>query len=54
MGRYGTKLHELRGGLRRAHMEEEVHRRLEGASTNVRLKQNSSSEVWTDVEEKQL
>lgn len=34
------------------HVEEEVHRDLEGPSTNVSLKQNSSG-VGTDVEGKQ-
>lgn len=53
VGRYGTELHELRGGLCRAHMEEEVYRDLEGPSTNASLKQNSSSGVGTDVEGKQ-
>lgn len=53
MGRYGTELHELRGGLCRAHMEEEVYRDFEGPSTYVSLKQNSSSGVGTDVEGKQ-
>lgn len=46
-------LHELRGGLSRAHMEEEVHRDLEGENTNASLKQNSSSGVETDIKEKQ-
>ena len=35
------------------HVEEEVHRDLEGPSTNVSLKQNSSSGVGADVEGKQ-
>lgn len=54
VGGMAPELHELRGGLCRAHMEEEVYRDLEGPSTNVSLKQNSSSGVGTDIEGKQL